>query len=267
VDYGTLQKAIERQITLNGMQPVPSYVAKVIQLFETMLVRHGVMVVGLTLTGKTMNTNMLAAALSQLKRDGDESPKYEVTKQHWLNPKSITMGELYGEVNTVTQEWSDGIVPYLVRLCVTDESENKNWVVFDGPVDALWIENMNTVLDDNKKLCLVSGEIVALSNEMTMMFEVEDLAVASPATVSRCGMVYTEPTSLGYDVLVQSWIEALEKGSFSGSLGAWWLSEFSPAGLRDGVPLNHIWFVLYITVYSVAALALASASPLGPPAL
>lgn len=57
----------------------------------------------------------------------------------------------------------------------------------------------------------------------------------------------------------QSWIEALEKGSFSGSLGTWWLSEFSPAGLRDGVPLNHIWFVLYITVYSVGALALASA--------
>ena len=70
------------------------------------------------------------------------------------------------------------------------------------------------------------------------------------------------PLLFGILVLVppQSWIEALEKGSFSGSLGTWWLSEFSPAGLRDGVPLNHIWFVLYITVYSVAALALASAS-------
>ena len=150
VDYGTLQKAVERQLALAGMQPVPTYVSKIIQLFETMLVRHGVMIVGLTLTGKTTCAETLAAGLTQLKRDGDESPKYEVVKMHKLNPKSVTMGELYGEVNTATQEWTDGLVPALVRLSVIDETDNFNWVIFDGPVDALWIENMNTVLDDNK---------------------------------------------------------------------------------------------------------------------
>lgn len=158
-------------------------------------------------SGKTVNTAVLSKALTQLKKEGvvDRDGFYQIVQRYTLNPKSVTMGELYGEFNLVTQEWADGLVATLVRAAVGDTTPNRKWMVFDGPVDALWIENMNTVLDDNKMLCLANGERIKLPGTVHMMFEVRDLAVASPATVSRCGMVFMEPIHVGVLPLVQTW--------------------------------------------------------------
>ena len=47
----------------------------------------------------------------------------------------------------------------------------RKWVVFDGSLDSKWIENINMVLDDNKMMCMPSGEVIKLNERMTMMFE------------------------------------------------------------------------------------------------
>lgn len=162
------------------------------------------MLVGPTGGGKTSNYKVLQRALSDLNNKGF----YKVFS-HIMNPKSIMLGQLYGQFNEVSREWNDGILAYTVREACKDQSSDRHWIIFDGPVDAIWIESMNTVLDDNKKLCLNSGQILTLTPYMTMMFEVEDLLVASPATVSRCGMVYLEPVSMGLQPLIKSWLNSI----------------------------------------------------------
>lgn len=149
---------------------------------------------------------ILAETLADLHARGVKHYFYQPVHHFVLNPKSITMGELYGEYNLLTMEWKDGLMAIVIRRCVKDTTTDHQWVICDGPVDALWIENMNTVLDDNKMLCLANSERIKFTPYMHMVFEVQDLAVASPATVSRCGMVYIDSNDLGWRPYVKTWL-------------------------------------------------------------
>ncbi|XP_019911214.2 dynein heavy chain 1, axonemal [Esox lucius] len=210
IDYGTLEMSIRNVCAAKNLKDVDGYITKCIQLYETTVVRHGLMLVGPSGSGKTKCYEVLGAAITALQGQVSVSGGvYEAVQVYVLNPKSITMGQLYGEFDLLTHEWSDGILSSLIRGGACSEDQEKKWYMFDGPVDAVWIENMNTVLDDNKKLCLSSGEIIKLTDVQTMMFEVQDLAVASPATVSRCGMVYLEPSILGLTPFTECWLRTL----------------------------------------------------------
>jgi len=175
-------------------------VDKVMQLYETMLTRHSTMVVGPSGGGKSVILKTLAEA----QKKAFNLP----TTMYPLNPKAIPTDELYGVLDPATRDWTDGLLSKIFREMNQPHAPDKpvrRYILYDGDVDALWIENMNSVMDDNKLLTLTNGERIRLEKHCAMLFEVFDLQYASPATVSRCGMLYVDDKNLGPGPYYDRW--------------------------------------------------------------
>lgn len=200
-EFPDVHKALCEVAERKGLQKHGPWLNKCIQLYETNLVRHGIMLVGPAGAGKTTITECLTEALSML------HGKYVIWR---MNPKAITAPQMFGRLDTSSGDWTDGVFAVLWRRASKSKGQN-TWIVLDGPVDAIWIENLNTVLDDNKVLTLANGDRIKMTDTMKAVFEPENLNNASPATVSRAGIIYVSDTELGWEPVVESWLAQRRK--------------------------------------------------------
>lgn len=107
-----------------------------------------------------------------------------------MNPKGLTIDELFGTFDKASHEWHEGLFTQHYRDFAGMKDGKRKWILLDGPIDALWVENLNSILDDNRKMSLPNGESLKMSDGMCILLETSDLRNATPATVSRCGLIY-----------------------------------------------------------------------------
>lgn len=201
------EKKLAKGMEDDGLPPFrlttdETFVLKVVQLKELLEIRHSIFLIGNAASGKSSVWKILAKTWDIV---GVRTQTIDV------NPKSINADDLYGRyINIQTRDFKYGILSTVMKTMSTtaDKTYQKKWIILDGDLDANWIENMNSVMDDNKVLTLPNNDRIDLTPPMRLIFEIRNLLFATLATVSRAGILYiSDDDGYQWRAYIKSWIE------------------------------------------------------------
>ncbi|XP_053164065.1 cytoplasmic dynein 2 heavy chain 1 isoform X1 [Hemicordylus capensis] len=197
VDYAELSSALLEVFEEANLEIICSQIKKALELYEQLRQRMGVVIVGPSGAGKSTLWRMLRAALGKIGK---------VVKPYMMNPKAMPRHQLLGHIDMDTREWSDGVLTNSARQVVREPPDVTSWIICDGDIDPEWIESLNSVLDDNRLLTMPSGERIQFGPNVNFVFETHDLSCASPATISRMGMIFLSDEDTDLTALIKSWL-------------------------------------------------------------
>ncbi|CAI9737451.1 cytoplasmic dynein 2 heavy chain 1-like isoform X1 [Octopus vulgaris] len=187
----------EQNLTIDETQ-----VKKALELYEQLKQRMGIVIVGPSGSGKSTLWSVLRQALAKIG---------QTVKQYTMNPKAMPRTQLLGHIDMDTREWTDGVLTNSARQVVKEPLDIHSWIICDGDIDPEWIESLNSVLDDNRLLTMPSGERIQFGPNVNFIFETHDLVNASPATISRMGMIFLSDENINMKGLVQSWLQSQDE--------------------------------------------------------
>ncbi|VDP10849.1 unnamed protein product [Soboliphyme baturini] len=175
--FDNLKEAVQSCSLEIGIEISDKQEEKLYQLYELLHQRIGIVIVGPSGSGKTTLWKLLRSALNK---------QGQKVKVYILSPKSMSKHRLFGYINPDTREWTDGILTRYAKLATRED------------LDPEWVESLNSVLDDNHLLTtlmqmnfqLPSGERIQFGSNVNFLFECDSLIHASPATISRMGMIF-----------------------------------------------------------------------------
>eukprot|EP00075_Anas_platyrhynchos_P034676 XP_027323929.1 LOW QUALITY PROTEIN: cytoplasmic dynein 2 heavy chain 1 [Anas platyrhynchos] len=199
VEYVKLTTALKQVFEEAHLEIINTQIKKALELYEQLRQRMGVVIVGPSGAGKSTLWRMLKTALGKIGK---------VVKQYTMNPKAMPRHQLLGHIDVDTREWSDGVLTNSARQVVREPRDTTSWIICDGDIDPEWIESLNSVLDDNKLLTMPSGERIQFGSNVNFVFETHDLSCASPATISRMGMIFLSDEDIDLNSLIKSWLRS-----------------------------------------------------------
>jgi energy-coupling factor transporter ATP-binding protein EcfA2 len=196
--YERLEAAIRATIDEMGLQQLEPQIRKIVQFYEALNQRMGVVIVGPSGCGKTTMWRVLRGALRRIG---------QTIHSHTFNAKSMPRQQLLGHMDLDTREWFDGVLTRCSReMVAVSGADERSWTIADGDIDPEWVESLNSVLDDNHLLTMPSGERIRFGDNVNFIFETHSLRFASPATVSRMGMIFLSDEDLDTRAIVRSWV-------------------------------------------------------------